>query len=304
MKASRKSLLAVLLGLSFAGSAAAADYTVTVEPNSPPAQAQAVYKPLLDYLSKATGQHFVLKTSGNYHVYWRDLRSGEPTDFAFEEAHFTDYRINRQRFTPLVRTIDPTKFVLLVDSSNAAGGANALIGRRVASMSAPSLGYLLLGELYKNPIAQPEIQSAAASWKDGVEMVFAQESDGAMVPGYIAQTYPNLVSVATSRDFTGRAFSASPKVPPDVRKKVTDALLALHKNPALFDVISELGTTQFVPATAAEYAGNERLLRGVFGYVPLKSAPPPAAASAPGAPPGTTGAPVKATGISVKAKRG
>jgi hypothetical protein len=301
MKTSRNSLLAILLGISFAGSAGAADFSVTVEPNYPPAQAQQVYAPLLAYLSKATGQHFVLKTSANYHVYWRDLRGNADTDFAFEEAHFTDYRINRQRFTPLARTIEPTKFVLLVDSSNADGGANALIGRRVASMSAPSLGYLLLGELYKNPIAQPEIQSAAASWKDGVEMVFAQESDGAMVPGYIAATYPNLVSVATSRDFTGRAFSASPKVPPDVRKKVTDALLALHKNPALFDVISELGTTQFVPATAAEYAGNERLLRGVFGYVPLKTAPPPAATSAPDAPPG---APVKATGISVKAKRG
>jgi len=301
MKTSRNRLLTILLGISFAGSAAATDFSVTVEPNYPPAQARQVYAPLLAYLSKATGQHFVLKAAANYHAYWSDLRNNVDTDFAFEEAHFTDYRINRQRFTPLVRTIDPTKFVLLVDSSNASGGANGLIGRRVASMSAPSLGYLLLGELYKNPIAQPEIQSAAASWKDGVEMVFARESDGAMVPGYIAATYPNLVSVATSRDFTGRAFSASPKVPPDVRKKVTDALLALHKNPALFDVISELGTTQFVPASPAEYAGNERLLRGVFGYVPLKSAPPPAANSAPDAPPG---APVKATGISVKAKRG
>ena len=148
-----------------------------MEPNYPPAQAQQVYRALLAYLSKATGHRFILKTSGNYHVYWRDMRGGAPTDFAFEEAHFTDYRINRQRFTPLVRVADPTKFILLVDSSNAAAGANGLIGRRIASMSAPSLGYLLLGELYKNPIAQPEIQSVAASWKDGVEMVFAGESE-------------------------------------------------------------------------------------------------------------------------------
>ena len=302
MKKIRKTAFVTVLSLLFAGSAAATDYTVTVEPNYPPAQAQQVYAPLLAYLSKATGQRFILKTSGNYHVYWRDMRSGAPTDFAFEEAHFTDYRINRQRFIPLARVADPTKFVLLVDSSNADGGANGLIGRRIASMSAPSLGYLLLGELYKNPIAQPEIQSAAATWKDGVEMVFAAESEGAMVPGYIASTYPNLVSVATSRDFVGRAFSASPRVPPDVRTKVTQALLALHKNPALFDVISELGATQFVPATAADYAGNERLLRGVFGYQPLKSKPAPAAVSAPGAPPGTQPAP--ASGVTVKAKRG
>ena len=295
----RTHILVPLALLAFAGLARAADFTVTVEPNYPPAQAQDVYRPLLAYLSKATGHRFILKTSGNYHVYWRDLRGGAPTDFAFEEAHFTDYRVNRQRFTPLVRVTDPTKFTLLVDSANADAGPNGLIGRRIASMSAPSLGYLLLGELYKNPIAQPEIQSVAASWKDGVEMVFNSETDAAMVPGYIAQTYPNLVPVATSRDFIGRAFSASPRVPMDVRKKVADALLRLHKDQSLYDVINELGATQFVPTSAAEYAGNERLLRGVFGYQALPTkAVPATAASAPGA------APAPQQGLLIRAKKG
>ena len=295
----RTHILVPLALLAFAGLARAADFTVTVEPNYPPAQAQDVYRPLLAYLSKATGHRFILKTSGNYHVYWRDLRGGAPTDFAFEEAHFTDYRVNRQRFTPLVRVTDPTKFTLLVDAANADAGPNGLIGRRIASMSAPSLGYLLLGELYKNPIAQPEIQSVAASWKDGVEMVFNSETDAAMVPGYIAQTYPNLVPVATSRDFIGRAFSASPRVPMDVRKKVADALLRLHKDQSLYDVINELGATQFVPTSAAEYAGNERLLRGVFGYQALPTkAVPATAASAPGA------APAPQLGLLIWAKKG
>ncbi|MEO7251248.1 MAG: PhnD/SsuA/transferrin family substrate-binding protein [Arenimonas sp.] len=298
MKILSQTAIAFVISTFLAGAPQAASFTVTVEPNYPPAQAQQVYKPFLAYLSKATGQNFVLKTSGNYHVYWRDLRGGAITDFAFEEAHFTDYRINRQRFIPLVRVADPTKFTLLVDSSNAAAGANGLMGRRIASMSAPSLGYLLLGELYKNPIAQPEIQSAAASWKDGVEMVFAGETDGAMVPGYIAQTYPNLVSVATSRDFIGRAFSANPKVPPDLRKKVADALLRLHQDKSLYDVISELGASQFVPATAAEYAGSERLLRGVFGYQAMPGrAVPTATTAAPGVQP-------EQKGLSIKAKRG
>jgi hypothetical protein len=125
-----------------------------------------------------------------------------------------------------------------------------------------------------------------------------------MVPSYIASTYENLAQWSESREFTGRAFSAAPTVPADVRKKVTDALLALHKNPALFDVISELGATQFVPASAADYAGNERLLRGVFGYVPVKGRPPaPAAISAPPGAPGAT-PPAQATGLSIKAKRG
>ena len=287
-----------LVAMLASASALAADYTITVEPNYPPAQAQQVYKPLLDYLNKSTGQHFVLKTSANYHTYWRDLRASAPTDFAFEEAHFTEYRINRQRFTPLVKVSDPTRFTLLVDSSNADAGSNGLIGHRIVSMSAPSLGYLLLNELYRNPIAQPEIQSVAATWRDGVEMVFSGETDAAMVPSYIAQLYPNLTAVYTSRDFPGRALSAAPTVPANVRKAVTDAMLKLHKDQSLYDVINELGATQFVLANAGEYGGNERLLRDVFGYQPVKSAKP--AAPAPTAPPSGE----QPSGLTVKAVKG
>jgi hypothetical protein len=104
-----------------------------------------------------------------------------------------------------------------------------------------------------------------------------------MVPNYIAREYPNLVALHTSRDFAARAFSAAPTVPADVRKKVADALLRLHRDSSLNEVLVELGTTQFVPANTSDYAGSERLLRGVFGYVPL--APRPAApATAPAKP--------------------
>ncbi|WP_146909633.1 phosphate/phosphite/phosphonate ABC transporter substrate-binding protein [Arenimonas daejeonensis] len=269
--------LAALVFSLLAAPSMAADYTLAVEPNYPPAQAQQVYKPLLDYLSRSTGHRFILKTATNYHVYWRDLRSNAKTDFAFEEAHFTDYRIDRLGFTPLVRVAEATRYTLLADAPVAEGGVPGLIGYRVVSMPAPSLGYLLLGELYKNPIAQPEIQSVASNWRDGVEMVFAQESEAAMVPNYIAQLYPNLVAVSESREFTGRALSAGGTVPADVRAAVSEAMLKLHQDDALYEVLVELGASQFVVATAEEYAGNESLLRGVFGYKakPASATPEP-----------------------------
>ena len=278
-----KSKSVVLGALLLLGSqaAAAADYTVIVEPNYPPTQAREVYEPLLAYLSKQTGHRFFLKTTPNYHVYWRDMRLNTPTDFAFEEAHFADYRINRQKFTPLVRVADPTKFTLLVSDAMQEGGAQGLVGRRIVSMSAPSLGYLLLGDIYKNPISQPEIQSVAANWKDGVDMLFAGETDAAMVPDYIAREYPNLVPVNESREFTGRAFSAAPTVPADVRAAVTKAMLSLHLDPNQNSILNEIGATQFVPATRADYAGAELLLRDVFGYQPIKGAPAPKPAPAP-----------------------
>ena len=271
-----KALAALALSMA-AMPAFAADYTLAVEPNYPPRVAQQVYKPLLDYLSRSTGHTFTLRTATNYHVYWRDLRSNAKTDFAFEEAHFTDYRIDRLGFRPLVRTVEGTKYLLLADAAVAEGGIPGLIGYRVVSMPAPSMGYLLLGELYKNPIAQPEIMSTAKKWTDGVDMVFAQESEAAMVPKYIADQYPNLVTVSESREFTGRTLSAGGTVPADVRRAVVDAMLKLHEDNALYEVLAELGTTQFVAADREAYAGSERLLRGVFGY---KAKAAPAAAIA------------------------
>ncbi len=248
--------------------ARAATYTLTVEPNYPPAQAQEVYKPLLSYLSKSTGQTFVLKIAPNYHVHWRDMRSKTKVDFTFEEAHFTDYRAKRQRMIPLVRVVEPTKYTLLISDEMAAGGAQGLIGHRITSMSSPSLGYLLLGEIYRNPIAQPEIKSFAANLKDGVEMIFAGESDGAMVPSYIADQYSNLQPAMVTRELPGRALSAHETVPVEVRNAVKNAMLKLHLDNNLYDVISELGTAKFVPTSAATYAGSESILSAAYGYAP------------------------------------
>ena len=44
------------------------------------------------------------------------------------------------------------------------------------------------------------------------------------------------------------------------------ALQSLHEDPALYDVLAEIGATRFLPATADEYAGQEKILSGFYGY--------------------------------------
>ncbi|MBD8525264.1 phosphate/phosphite/phosphonate ABC transporter substrate-binding protein [Pseudomarimonas arenosa] len=261
------------LGLASATWQARADtYTVTVEPSYPPDQAAEVYQPLFDYLGKETGHTFKILATRNYHFYWRDLRQSRPTDFAFEEAHFTDYRAKRAGFEPLAKKTERAVFVLLVsDPELADAGLNALVGRRIVSMPAPSMGFALAAEMYKNPIAQPEIRSEASTWRDGVEMVFSGDAEAAMVPVHIADQYPNLVEVSRSKDYPGAAFSAGPTVPDEVKAAVKAALLKLSDDPSAFEILAELGATGFVEVAEGEYDGQEKMLAAFFGYRPPQS---------------------------------
>lgn len=265
-----KRLLALTIvagSLVCAGQDAHADtFKVAVEPSYPPDQAVEVYQPLMDYLSKATGHTFQVAPVRNYHFYWRDMRQPTDVQFVFEEAHFADYRINRAQYEPLARKAEPTVFVLMAGPEFADDGLNGLVGRRIVSMPSPSMGFALLAEMYKNPMAQPEIRSEASTWRDGVEMVFSGDAEAAMVPSFIAQQYPNLVEVSRSKEFPGATVMAAPAVPPEVKQAVKDALINLANDPAAYDILAELGATGFVAATAADFDGAEKELSGFFGY--------------------------------------
>ncbi len=258
-----------LLGISLmAGTVAhAATYSLAVEPAYPPDQAEEVYKPLVEYLNRSTGHTFKLQLVRDYHTYWRNLRENVPVDFAFEEAHFVDYRIQFQHFAPIARTAEPTIYALIAQPQYEEEGIRGLIGRPVACMPAPSLGFALLSEMYHdNPLAQPNVRSEAASWRDGVQMVFGGEAEGAMVPNHLAEEFYNLPALQRTKPIPGRAFTAAPNVPEDVVAAVGKALETLHEDSSLYDVLAELGATRFEPATTAEYAGYQKILSGFFGY--------------------------------------
>lgn len=243
-----------------------ADYSFVAEPIYGPQKAAEVYKPLIDYLAKATGEKFTLVTPKNYHFYWRDLRANEKFDFAFDEAHLADYRIARFQYVPLVRTAERQSYTLVTGADVPEKTLEALVGRKIVCMGAPSLGYALLLGFYPNPIQQPDIESSAASWRDAVEAVFAGEAEAAMVPTWLKDQYPNLTPVKTSVEFAGAAISAAPNVPEAVRTKVADALLKLDQDADLSNLLLELGISKFVPAVAADYKGAEAMLKDFYGY--------------------------------------
>ena len=262
----RLTCLATFIAVLAAVPAAAAKFRFSVEPEYPPAQAEEVYAPLIAYLERATGHQFTLVVPRSYHLLWRDMRNDTPVDFVFEDAHLTDYRIERRGFEPLARLATPTSFSLIALPETAESGLDALVGYRVVSMPSPSLGYAALDRFYPNPLAQPELLSVAATWRDGVEMVFAGEAEAAMVPNYIASLYPNLSPLGETPPYPARAVSAAPSVPDEVKQAVREALLVMHEDESLYTALNEIGAIRFEPASAEEYRGQDRLLRGFIGY--------------------------------------
>ena len=257
--------MAIAAGLLVSG-AALADYKIVAEPIYPPDKAQKVYKILIDYLNKTTGEKFTLVAPRNYHFYWRDLKQTDGVDFAIDEAHLADYRIQRFKYLPLVHAAEQTSYTLVTMADLGSKGLEGLVGKKIVSMPAPSLGYALLLTLYPNPIQQPDIESNASSWADAVEIVFSGEADAAIIPTWLKDTYPNLIPVKTSKGFPGTLISANPAVPEPVRKKVKDALLKLDADADAHQLMFELGVTKFVEASAGDYAGSELVLKDFYGY--------------------------------------
>lgn len=257
---------AALFGMVATEGAAAAEYKLLVEPSYNVQRATEVYQPLVEYLSKATGNKITLVTSRNYHFFWRDVRQNAPVDFMFAEAQFTDFRAKRFQFEPIARTVENTSYTLLGSDQLTDTTLRGLISKNIVSMPSPSMGFAMLLQFFPDPVRQPNLMSTAQSWADGVEIVFAGEADAAIVPTWLKNQYPNLIPIATSKEYPGAAISAAPTVPPEAKQAMKDALLKLHEDQGAYEVLAELGVTQFVEATAAEYDGDEKVLEGFFGY--------------------------------------
>lgn len=258
--------LALILG---SGMATAAEFRVAIEPHYSPQRAAEVYAPLQEYLNqvlKPLNHSVTFIYPRNFHFFWRDVRQNAPVDFMFADGHITDYRIKRFQYEPLVKTVENTSYAVLAMDDVAARGARNLIGARVVTMPSPSMGFALLAEIWPDPVRQPNVMSTAASWRDGVEIVFAGEAEAAIVPSIVKDEYPNLVVVTTTREFTGPALSAAPGVDPAVKQALKDALLKVHENNDGYAALNELRITQFVETNAGEYDGMDELLKSFFGY--------------------------------------
>lgn len=237
---------------------------VLVHPDSDPQQAERRYRPLVDYLNAATDHRIDLVTVRSFPRYWLNARRGQTPDLVLEDAHMAAWRMVHHDYTPLARAAGTTGFALLTGGDDPDPAPQSLIGRRIATLPAPSLGYVILAGWFDNPMRQPRFQSSAASWAEAAETLMAGQADAAMVPQGLVPEYPDLHVVRESRQFPGLTLSASADVEAVVREDLIAALEVLHEEPEHGAALAGLGIQRFVPAEGADYAGLEALLDAIF----------------------------------------
>jgi len=144
-----------------------------------------------------------------------------------------------------------------------------LAGRSICAFPPPNLATLTVLYEFDNPSRQPlivETQNFPGAY-EGV-------MNGKCVAGILqTKIYEKLAAerggtrvIFSSRGMPNQAFTAGPRLAPELKDKIAAALLSPEGKVATQKLLAEFKLQDFEPATKEEYAGLGKLLRDVWGF--------------------------------------
>lgn len=250
---------------AFSAPAHAAALKFAIPPFLPQAEIEKSFTPLVAKLSELTGTPIEIETFPNYLAFWQATRTGSPFDIALDAAPTTDFRVQRQHWHVIAKLTGTVTQSLVTGPDNAVLDPSELINKKIAVQPSPSVSALTLYQLFPNPVQQP-ILVMKESNRDAADAVLKGEVNAAIIPTPIAAGYPDLNTVTTTAPLPFLAVSVSPNVPPATAKALQNALISLSQTPAGEALLKASQLRAFTLANDLEYAGNEKLLEGTFGY--------------------------------------
>lgn len=261
----RCAVIVMLLPLAWTPGAWGDSLTLAIQPILPPEETREAFQPLADYLSEVLDERVEIKVSHNFFTYWQDMRENDGFDLVLDAAHFTDYRIQEEGFEPLVKQPDTVTYTLVSREDLLVLDPEDLVGEDVANTAAPSMGALLMSELFPNELQQPslvEVHDAV----EALEMTAEGEVDGAFAPTLLVQDFPELNVIRVTDSVPHIALSASPDISEDDRERIREALLEAEDTERGQAMLEAINLPPFQPADEAVYRGYSRLMEGTWGY--------------------------------------
>lgn len=259
-------LLGVLLS---AITPARADLILAAPPRESEAKGAESYDNIASLLSGVIGQKVTYINPTNWLTYQSDMRKGA-YDIVFDGPAFVAWRMVKQQHVPLVKLPGQLSFVVVVkkDAQNI-NAIGDLAGRTVCGLAPPNLATLTMQYEFPNPSRQPLIVGTK-SFKDSYEGVTSGRCIAAVIH---AKVYAGLEAdhkgtrvIFTSKPYPNQAITVGPKIPPEMRQKITQALLSPAGKTATLAVLERFKAAEWLPAKPEEYQGLQVLLKDIWGF--------------------------------------
>ncbi|KTG18001.1 MULTISPECIES: PhnD/SsuA/transferrin family substrate-binding protein [unclassified Guyparkeria] len=256
---------AVALLIAALPARAAEPLQMAIAPFLPESELSEVYTPVAEYLSRRLGQTVELKLFPNYLSFWEATRGGSEFDIALDAAPVTDFRVQRQDWQVVARFDGEVTQSLVTRDDDLVLSPKELVNKRVAVQPSPSVGALVLYQLFPNPVQQPTLVFEQTN-RDVATAVLEGKARAGVIPTPLVGGYTGLYPVVTTEPLPFLGFSVSPDVNDRTRKALQQALLSFPETEEGQRILEEQSLTDIVPATNRYYAGNAELLVGTYGY--------------------------------------
>ena len=248
-----------------AGGVRADTFTLAIQPILPAQETESHYAPLAAYLSEKTGHTIQLTAEPNFVSYWQEMRSGK-YDFVLDAAHFTDFRVRQLNYRVIAKVLDVVSFTLVTGEDTLAFEPDELVGKRVASLAAPSRGAITLDGFFDSAsLMRRPVLVEAANAQDAITKVLDRKADGAIVPTPLIAGNPQLNVIVTQEQWPHMGFSAAPDVSDEVVTSMQIALVGALANEDGQQMLQQINFPGFERANEQTYAGYADVLKGFWG---------------------------------------
>lgn len=267
--------LSIVVSLSIPFQVFSAEIILTAPPRESAEAGEKLYGPIAAHLTKTIGNKVTYKHPGNWMTYQRDMRN-DKYDIVFDGPHFVSWRMAHLGHEVLVKLPGTLQFALVTDTKNTKyNKPDDLIGKNICGISPPNLSTLSVLDIFRNPVRQPVIKGI----KGGMGKVYASFKSGKCDAAVLRTSFhkkklddkqrSEMKQLYMSKNLPNQAISVSPRISPQSKRKIADALTIGDGVASTAGIVKRFGgkAKSFIHAKNDEYFDHNLLLEGViFGW--------------------------------------
>ncbi len=247
-----------------------AQLVFSAPPRESAEQAEKLYGPFVESLSKLLNEKVVFERADNFITYSTNMRK-DKYDIVFDGPHFAAWRVEHLNHEVVAKLPGKLDFHI-VTTNPEYKTLEDLTGRKVCALTSPNLGTVALLQLYKkNPLTGPKM----AGSRGGFAGVAKDLLKGRCEIGVLrTRFYDKKLSdeerskfkiIYTTKPMPNQAITASPRVNKEQKEALRKALTTAEGATGAANLFKRFSkkSTHFQPTTGEEFTFLNLLLEGV-----------------------------------------